>query len=158
MKKFYLLALLVAIALTVSACGKSKQEMMDELKADGYFHYTNDDLGFGMNLPRQFIYYQTQRKDTDNFIDIEVYVPSTDPSSYDPNVNGYVKVFTVRIFNKKYWNDSMNGQERDEYSKLGEKKDKVYTMLFWQKPSADWTPKWSDEMKKDLIEKFELGK
>jgi hypothetical protein len=158
MKKFYLLALLVVMALTVSACGKNKQEMMDELKADGYFHYTNEEMSFGMNLPRQFIYYQTQSKTTDNFKDIEVYVPTTDSASYDPNVNGYVKVFTVRIFNEKYWKDGMNDQERADYSKIGVKKDKVYTMLFWEKPSADWTPKWSEEMKKDLIEKFELSK
>jgi len=158
MKKFYFLLLIVSVALIASGCGKNKQEMMDELRADGYFHYTNKDLGFGMYLPRAFLYYQTQSKKNDNFTDIEIFVPTSDTSSYDPNVSGYAKPVTVRIFNKGYWNDSMSGDERKDYSKLGERKDLVYTMLFWEKPSADWSVKWNEDMKKDILDKFELDK
>lgn len=158
MKKFYLLALLMVMALTISACGKNKQEMMDQLRADGYFHYTNQDLGFGLYLPRPFIYYQTQSKTTDNFKDIEIFIPTSDASAYDPNVSGYAKVITVRVFNKKYWNDSMDNQERKDYEKVGDTKDKVYALLFWEKPSSDWSVKWTEEMKNDIISKFELNK
>jgi hypothetical protein len=158
MKKFYFLVLIVAVAIIASGCGKGKQEMMDEIRADGYFHYTNQDLGFGLYLPRDFIYYQTQSKKNDNFSDIEILIPTSDTSSYTPDVLGYAKPLVIRVFNKKYWDDALDGNERKDYSKLGEKKGLVYTMLFWEKPSADWSVKWTEEMKKDLIEKFELDK
>jgi hypothetical protein len=158
MKKFYFLALLLCVSMILTGCGKNKQEMMDQLNKEGYFHYTNKDLGFGLYLPRQFIYYQTQSKKTDNFTDIEFYVPTSDPTSFDPNVSGYTKPLTIRIFNKKYWNDGLSGDEKKEYEKIGEKKDRVYAALFWAKPSADWTPKWNEEVKKDILSKIEIDK
>jgi hypothetical protein len=155
MKKLYFLVLVVAVALIASGCGQNKKEMMDEINEKGYFHYTNDDLGFGFYLPREFIYYQTQRKDNDNFTDIEIWVPTTDSSAYG-EVSGYTKPVTIRIFKKKYWNSSMDGQDKKDYEKIGENKDNVYTMLFWTKTSADWSQRWTEDMKKDLVEKFQI--
>lgn len=158
MKKFYFLVLVLTVVLIASGCAKSKKEMMDEVSEKGYFHYTANDLGFGLYLPREFMYYQAQRKENDNFIDVEFFVPTTDKSASDPNFQDYAKPVTVRIFKQKYWNDSMNGDEKKDYTKLGEKNKKVYTMLFWEKPSSDWSARWTEEMKKGIVEKFELNK
>ena len=155
MKKLYFVVLVMALALITTGCAQSKKEMMDEVNEKGYFHYTNDDLGFGFYLPREFIYYQTQRKDNDNFTDIEIWVPTSD-TSIQSEVSGYAKVLTIRAFKKKYWNDSMNGDERKDYTKIDESKDKVYTMTFWTKIAAEWGPKWTDDMKKDIIQKFQI--
>jgi hypothetical protein len=156
MKKLYFLVLLLTVVLIASGCAKSKKEMMDEVSEKGFFHYTADDLGFGLYLPRDFIYYQVQRQQNDNFTDVQFFVPTTDKSAFDPNFEGYTKPVTVRIFNEKYWNSSLNGDEKKDYTKLGEKNKKVYTMLFWEKPSADWSVKWTDEMIKSIVEKVEI--
>lgn len=156
MKKFYFLVLILTVVLIASGCAKSKKEMMDEVNEKGFFHYTADDLGFGLYLPRDFMYYQVQRQQNDNFTDVQFFVPTTDKSAVDPNFDGYVKPVTVRIFNEKYWNSSLSGDEKKDYTKLGEKNKKVYTMLFWEKPSADWSVKWTDEMIKSIVEKVEI--
>ncbi len=157
MKKLYFLVLFLGITLVLTGCGK-KQEMMDQLNKEGYFHYTNQDLKFGLYLPRDFIYYQTQSKKNDNFTDIEFLVPTSDQASYDPNVSGYAKPLVMRVFNKKYWNDGLSGDEKKDYEKIGESKDKVYALLFWSKPAMEWTQKWNEEMKKDIAEKVEISK
>ncbi len=126
---------------------------MDELAKDGNYHYQNKDLGFSLVLPPEFIYYQTQRKNTDDFTDIEIFVPTND-TSYPQEVPSYAKPIAIRIFSNDYWNNS-NEEERGLYQKVGAKGNFVYTIRFWDYPPTDWTDKWSEEMKNKIAENFE---
>ena len=46
---------------------------MDELGEDGKFSYQNKELGFKVKFPESFLYYQVQRKDTEEYKQIEFY-------------------------------------------------------------------------------------
>jgi len=50
-------------------------------------------------MPSEFIYYQTQRKNTDDYIDLEIFVPTGDKSYYQ-EIPGYAKPIVIRIFDK----------------------------------------------------------
>ena len=162
MKKYKIAAFAVlAAVLSVSLSGCwwnnkfAKVEPMDELNAENLYHYQNKDLGFEMYLPQDFIYYQTQRNNNDDFSELIIYVPTAD-TSLPTELQSYAKPVIVRIFNKKYWDESLNDEEREGYVKVGEKGDKVYTLLFWQKIPSDWTVKWTDDMKQTIIDNFQV--
>jgi len=155
MKTKYSFLVLIILFLVLSAC-TLKEPLMDQPAQDGNYHYRNKDLGFNLVLPSEFIYYQTQRKETDDFIDLEFFVPTSD-TAYFQEVFGYAKPIVIRIFNKNYWESISNqGGEQIIYQKLGEKKDFVYSIRFWQLPPADWQAKWTEEMKQWLINNFEI--
>lgn len=95
---------------------------MGQLSEDNSYHYSNNDLGFEMALPTEFEYYQTQRKENPDYIDIEIFVPTSD-IGYLQEVPGYAKPIVVRIFESSVW-QSMSAGNEDKiiYKKLGEKK------------------------------------
>lgn len=155
MKKISFVVLAVLMAVSLSACHWTKVEPMDELNNENEYHYQNKDLGFEVYLPQDFIYYQTQRNNGDDFSDLTIYVPTADTSLLT-ELQSYAKPVVVRIFDKNNWYDSLNDEERSNYVKVGEKKDKVYTLLFWNKVPSDWTIKWTDQMRDDIMESFKV--
>lgn len=156
-KKKFILLFLLFFALLLAGCGRELN--MDQPAEDGNFHYRNKDLGFNLVLPPEFLYYQTQRKETADYIDLEFFVPTADTNYYQDAL-GYGKPAVVRIFNKNSWEQTGgNGI----YQKLGEKKswwpgeeDKIYTIKFWGEAPVDWQGKWSEEMKQGIIEGFRV--
>lgn len=155
MKIRYLLIFIIFI-LFISGCGKKKEPIMDQPAEDGNYHYRNIDLGFNLTLPPEFIYYQTQREQTDDFIDIEFFVPVAD-KMYHEEVPGYAKPITVRVFRKEYW-DSLSSDSTEQviYKKLDKKDKKIYTIKFWENIPPEWRDKWNEEMKDWIINNFSL--
>ncbi|PIR12855.1 hypothetical protein COV49_04040 [Candidatus Falkowbacteria bacterium CG11_big_fil_rev_8_21_14_0_20_39_10] len=117
----------------------------------GEYQYKNADLGFELALPAEFIYYQTQRKTTDNFVDIEFFVPTGDENYYS-EVFGYTNPVTIRIFDKDYYENQSD--MKSVYKELTEKNKKVYTIRFWENIPSDWRDKWNDELKQKVIDGF----
>jgi len=151
-KKIFILLFFI---LLLAGCGR--ELAMDQLAEDGNFHYRNKNLGFSLVLPPEFLYYQTQRKETADYIDLEFFVPIAD-TNYHQEVPGYAKPIVIRIFSENSW-EQMGGE--GIYQKLGEKKswwpgkkDKVYTIKFWGEAPLDWQGKWSEEMKQRIIDGF----
>jgi len=126
---------------------------MDLSREDGTYLYQNKDLGFNLVLPPEFEYYQTQRKETDDFIDLEIFVPTAD-TSYSMEVSGYAKPIIIRIFTRDYW-ESTAGNE-SLYQTLGEKGKRIYTIDFWADIPADWQTKWSEDMKQGIVDNFKI--
>lgn len=156
MKKYCLFFIFLISVLSLSACSCSKLPAMDQLTEDGIYPYRNDDLGFTINLPAEFKYFQIQRKDASNYIDIEFFIPTTD-KDYVQEVPDYAKPIVIRIFQQSDWQGILKGDEDNLlYEKIGEKGDRVFTIQFWQKIPADWADKWNEEMRKKIVDNFEV--
>ncbi len=143
---------LFIFVLLLSGCGQ-ENPFMDLSREDGTYFYENRDLGFSLVLPPEFIYYQTQRRETADFTDLEIFVPTSD-TAYSQEVTGYAKPIVIRIFNKDYWQSSAGNESL--YQKLGESKKGVYTIDFWLDIPLDWQTKWSEEMKQGIIDNFKI--
>lgn len=152
-KKKILFFIILLLVFFVSGCGQ-KESFMDKPSEDGKYYYKNKDLGFSLVLPEEFVYYQTQRKETNNFIDIEIFIPTSD-NIYSQEVFGYAKPLVIRIFNFDYW---QSVSEEDLYHKLGEDNNKVYTVKFWDKIPVDWEDKWTEDLKSSIISNFNIIK
>ncbi len=160
MSKKIIIPLLV-FSLFLTACANSgKREFqkkaatgkyMDQPAADGNYYYQNKDLHFGLVLPPDFIYYQTQRVTTNNYESIEFFAPTGD-TSYKQEVPGYGKFLTVKIFPKKDWQDS----QTPFYDAVKKSKDRVYTLDFWNNLPADWQEKFDNKMRQNLIKSFQI--
>jgi len=137
----------------ITGCGQ-KQANMNEPAADGQFHYENRDLGFGLVLPEDFIYYQTQRTSNSGYTDLEFFVPTRD-TDYEQSVPGYAKPIVVRIFdNESEWKKQENQTTDTNFKRVGEKNGKVYTLIFWETIPADWRQTWDENYKQELINNF----
>jgi len=149
MKKISIIFILLFL---LSACGNN-QQVMDKPAEDGNYYYSNKGLGFSLALPPEFIYYQTQRKETENYVDLEIFVPTTDKTIVH-EVPDYVKPIVVRIFSQDYWQtiDKTDGI----FIKMGEAGDKVYTLMFWDEVPNDWLDKWNEELKEKLKNNFKI--
>ncbi len=154
MKNLFLFPIILIIALSLSGCGCRKAPAMDQLFENGAYHYRNKDLGFTIVLPAEFEYYQTQRKETEEFVDLEFFVPTAD-TDYLQEVPGYAKPIVIRIFSRDVWESVSSGDEA-LYQKLGDKGKRVYTIRFWQELPVDWQGKWSEEMRSKIIDGFEV--
>jgi len=129
---------------------------MNELSSDGYYHYQNKDLGFSLALPKEFIYYQTQRKQTGPAMDLEILVPTSD-MTYAQEVPGYAKPVTVRIYNNQDWqNLPADNEDKKNFSLVNDRVDKIYLISFWDKVPTDWQDKWTEEMKQNIEKSFRL--
>jgi Zn-dependent protease with chaperone function len=64
MKKIFFSLLILFFVL--NACSKKQETAMDRLAKDNLYHYVNEDLKFSIDLPKEFIYYQTQREETND--------------------------------------------------------------------------------------------
>ncbi|RLC36555.1 hypothetical protein DRH27_05050 [Candidatus Falkowbacteria bacterium] len=154
MKKYYLL--LFILLLVFVGCSK-KVDFMDQPADDGQFYYTNKDLGFTLVLPPEFIYYQTQRVETDDYIDIEFFVPTSD-RAYPREVPSYGKAIVVRVFSSSAWS-SVDGDSEIKfiYEKVGEKGENIYTIKFWKKIPVDWENKWTELLNNSIKNNFKLN-
>ena len=122
---------------------------MDQPASDGQFYYSNKELGFSLVLPAQFEYYQVQRLETEDYIDIEFFVPTVDSETF-LNLVGYAQPLVVRIFKKEQID------ELGFYEKIAEENNWIYTMKFWQTIPSDWTEKWSEEIKQEIKKSFKI--
>ena len=140
--------ILISIFLLLSACGKKMGE-----QENGTYFYTNKDLGFEITLPADFEYYQTQRKTSDNFVDLEILVPTSD-TVITQEVSGYARPIVIRVWDKSAWDDS--GEEVGDFVSLGKGKDSVYGISFWESVPSDWIEKWNEKMVNELKDNFKI--
>ena len=153
MKKLILLFTII-ILLTSGCFNKNEEVYMDKPAEDGKYHYQNKDLGFSVVLPPEFIYYQTQRKETEDYTDIEFFVPTT--TEYRHEVPGYGKPMVVRIFEKRAWEEVDEDDKTSLYNEIGEKDGKIYTIKFWELAPEDWDEKWTFDMKNEIVDSFKI--
>lgn len=152
MKKFFIFSLLsaVVIMLFVTGCWRRERDMAKPTE-DGSYQYENKDLGFNLKLPAEFQYYQVQRKTMPDFVDVEIFVPTSD-KNYQQEVEGYAKPVVVRIYNRSFWEGIReDSAERAFFRKAGEKRDKIYALGFWQTIPIDWQSKWTEGMKEKIM-------
>ena len=156
MKKAFLFFIAIVVSTSLSACNLNKVAPMDELDEDGKFYYQNKELGFKVKFPDTFIYYQVQRKDTEEYKQIEFYVPSSD-SNYPQEIQSYVKPITVRVYNESAWEDyDKKVYVEDIYTSLGNNGGKKYFVLFWGERPKDWRDKWNNEIQNEILNSFEF--
>ncbi len=150
-KIIFLLSLAVVVLLS-QGC-KKNQENSAQIN-DGSYVYSNKMLGFSVNLPKEFIYYQTQRIETEDYQDIEIFVPTSD-TSYPQQVPGYAKPVVIRVYQESVW-EGLPETEKEKNQKLGEKNNKIYLIKFWGKSPEDWKEKWTTEMERGITDSFNL--
>ncbi len=150
----YLSGLLLFILLVVGGCGRpnSPKVPMDELASDGYYHYSNQSLGFEVTLPPEFIYYQTQRKEREGMVDIEFWVPTSD-EDYPTEVSSYALAFTVRVLpaddERNFQSDPLAGFER-----VSSSKERMFYLRFWEEVPLDWQNKWNKDKEEFIKNNF----
>ncbi|MDA3840488.1 MAG: hypothetical protein PF572_05325 [Patescibacteria group bacterium] len=152
MNKKILFSFLLFILFFGTACSRSnikEDVLMDELASDNKYHYTNEGLGFSVDFPEQFIYFQTQRNDYKGFIDMEYFVPTSD-REYPQQIQSYGKFLTVRIFDKSEY------EENENFVYLGDKNKQIFVAIFWDSVPVDWKNKWSEEVKNEIISSFKM--
>ena len=134
--------------------GCAKQPNMDEQADDGKYHYRNSELGFNITFPEEFKYYQTQRKNYQEYVIMEYFVPTNDVD-YPMDVPSYGLPVEIRIFSGENWDEILEGElNGTEYIKLGEKGGQTYTIKFWERIPSDWTERWNNELKQGIIDSF----
>ncbi|MCK5061532.1 hypothetical protein KAR28_03190 [Candidatus Parcubacteria bacterium] len=150
MRNIFLLLLLTIIM----SSGCAKQQNMDELADDSKYHYRNNELGFSVVFPKEFIYYQTQRKNHRDYVIMEYFVPTSDVD-YPMDIPSYAKPVEIRIFTSENWDEILEEEiDGTEYQVLGKKDEQIYTIKFWERIPDDWTGRWNDEIKQGIIDSF----
>lgn len=115
--------------------------------------YTNEEFDFSVTLPDEFSFYTTQRKEGEDYIDIEFFMPSSDTSFYQ-QISGYAKPLVVRVVTDPEYAEITG---RQNFVELGKKGGKVYTMWLWRETPKDWSDKWNDEARKKITESFKIN-
>lgn len=148
---------LIVVGVAIVACAAwwllaNRQPVnMDELSQDNQYHYRNDDLGFSLNLPDQFKYYQTERTKSADYQEIKFYVPTNDPAYIYEAFPSYAKPIIVRVYQENAYNKlSKEDESKSEFQKIKVKGDKVYLIWFWDRQPKDWQGKWTEEMKEAI--------
>ena len=139
---------LLFILVALSACSNNQNKIaMNELAEDNLYHYENKVLGFRIDLPPEFIYYQTQRHDFAEFSDLEILVPTGDPE-FVGVVPNHASPLTIRVFNRASWEETVSNDDKmkNTYEKIGEKDEKIYTIYISDNMPSDWKEKWTPEM------------
>lgn len=157
MRKIYLSLILVFVVF-ISGCGGGiigEKTPMDQLNNDGYYHYTNKGLGFGLYLSPSFEKYHVQRKNTENYTDIEIFTPTADTAYYQ-EIQSYAKPITVRIWNKDYFDSLEEDDDKIVFLEMGRDKKSVYTLKFWENIPNDWENVWTEEMQQGIVDRFEM--
>ena len=151
---------LFLVLFTTTGCGQ-KETLMDVPAKDGNYYYNNKDLGFSIILPAVFQYYQVQRVEKPDYIDIEYFVPTSDTGYFQP-VPGYAMPLIVRMIKMPSWQKMEANQGSSTISDLvisgdtiAAKSDNyVYVLKFWNNYPKDWQQKWDDGMKQSIIGGF----
>jgi hypothetical protein len=146
MRKLAFILLLLIIPLVLSSCGNKANN--NPTLASKY-HYENKDLGFQVDLPAEFEYFQTQRVKGNGFIDLEFFVPTSD-TTYSQEVKGYAKPLVVRVYEKNTWDKIGTDEQKNGFQKIGQS-DRVYEVKFWREEPKDWIGKWNENYRDNLI-------
>jgi hypothetical protein len=155
-RKYLLAAFFILTPIFLSACGAGKTVDMNELSSDNRYHYRNDSLGFSVNLPKDFIYYQTQRNNKTDYTELEFYVPTSD-RRYSQEVSGYARPVSIRVYKKDSFNNWPAKDERKfGFTVIKEKDEKVYAVKFWDKAPTDWQNKWNEMMRQDILDNINI--
>lgn len=155
MKKFTIILFGLFLLFALVGCGKKTPDI-NQLSEDKGYHYSNKDLGFGIALPSEFEYYQVQRKNSADYIDIEFFIPTND-RIYAQEVPGYAKPVIIRIYKLDYWrNKADESAEKSGFEKIGENKASVYAVKFWSDLPADWQNKWNEDIKIGIIKSLKI--
>ncbi len=153
MNKKFLFSIILFLLLLTTACSRSgygEDILMDELASDGKYHYTNKALGFSVNFPEQFIYYQTQRADTEKYMQVEFFAPTSD-RAYPQQIQSYGKFLVVAVYN------SNDYEENKDHEIFGKKDKKTFVGTFWENAPSDWSEKWSEKTKQEIISSFKIN-
>ncbi len=145
---------LIIAVIALSGCGKKeKTVLMNELAEDNLYHYSNPDLGFSIDLPKEFEYYQTQSKVEQAYKSLQILVPTGDAAYGQMEVAGYAKPLEIRMYDKKTWDESADKNLlKQEKAKDGN----VLAIKVWDKFPTDWNSKWTPEMEKRILDSFKL--
>ena len=153
MKKPLIISILF-VSLLITGCGKVT--LMDRPAEDGNYYYKNKILDFSLVLPPEFIYYQAQMTDARIFVDLDFFVPTND-TEYPQIVPSYANPVKIRVFRINSWQAYLEqNNDLSVYQKIGEKKDWVYTIKFWDSVPSDWNDRWSDTMAEAIKNSFKL--
>lgn len=136
------------LSLLITGCSK-KSAYMDRPAEDGRYYYQNKDLGFKVTLPAEFIYYQTQRVATEDYIDIEFYIPTSD-TEFVQSVPGYAQAFVVRVYKKAGWDKVNHNEATAIYKKFGTSGDYTLTYHLADNMPKDWQEKWTEDFKNSI--------
>ncbi|MEI7498110.1 MAG: hypothetical protein WCK11_02405 [Candidatus Falkowbacteria bacterium] len=138
-------ALILVMLFALSGCGQAPAPISQD--QDGKLHYTNQDLGFELYLPKQFEYFQTQRKNLAEYTDVEFFAPTSD-MGYKQEVQSYGKFLIVRV-KKQAATKPDTGFMEAPNNQSGK-----FWLQFWEKQPKDWSKKWNKEVQKDIINTF----
>ena len=156
MKKIFLLLMLVLV-FPLAACQKKEETDMGKVANDGKLHYQNKDLGFSVDFPAVFEYYQVQRVSTDEYIESQFFVPTADVN-YPQQIKGYGRYLVVRTYEKNFWENSKTKQyEEDVFKNLGEHGGYYYLVSFWKMEPNDWNGKWNMDVEREIEGSFRFG-
>jgi hypothetical protein len=118
--------------------------------------YTNEDLKFSLVLPFEFEYFQTQRKNMQDYTDLEIFIPTSD-REYPQEVPGYAKPLVIGVLKKDEWEKREGKDENDAQMELvGSKGDIFYAVKFWNYLPSEWQARWSDVMKDNIIKSIKI--
>ncbi|KKQ62043.1 MAG: hypothetical protein US81_C0002G0016 [Parcubacteria group bacterium GW2011_GWE2_38_18] len=148
-KLIYIVSGVLALFLVIGLFWVYRTPKPMDVAQNGVYNYSNEDLGFTVNLPAEFQYFQTQSKQGDGYKDIEIFIPTTD-KAYNQEVPDYAKPLVVRVYEKDKY------KEEPGFEKKGETDDKVYALKFWNDLPKEWEGKWSEEMKNYILNSMKI--
>ncbi len=147
MTKKQLFTVLFILFLPVILSGCFKKQVPISQGEDGSYVYTAKDLGFGLTLPKEFQYFQTQRQNKGDYTDLQIFVPTSD-TTYPQLIPSYALPITIRVVTNK------EHQPETAFTIIASDEQKSYYIMFWDKVPFDWAGKWTDTMKKQIIDSF----
>jgi hypothetical protein len=157
--KYLGIALLLFLAFSLSACLKKSAPAVDmsQVASDGKFHYQNPNLGFSVDFPSVFEYYQVQRVSFENYTESQFFVPTAD-RNYPQQIKGYGRFLVVRIYDKNYWETLKTKQyEEAVFENLGEHDGRYYLVSYWKMEPSDWSGKWNMDVQREITGSFKFG-
>jgi len=156
MKKIFFIFASFFIVNFLNACSVSSGVPMDELSEEGRFQYKNKDLGFEISLPDTFEFYQVQRKNTDEYSEIEFFVPTSD-MAYPQEVQSYAKPLMLRFYKNETW-EKFDKREYVEsvFFQLPSDKTGKFFIKFWKTRPKDWEGKWNQEIEEEIKISFKV--
>jgi hypothetical protein len=156
-KKTFFIVLPALIILFISSYYIFKHLAAEDINDEivGRF-YSNNDLGFSLLLPDEFEYFQTQRKNMPDYVDLEIFIPTSD-REYPQEVPGYAKPLVIRVEKREIWEKSGRKDENDvQMEMIGEKNDTIFAVKFWNSQPQEWQGRWGDIMKDNIVKSIKI--
>ena len=160
MKKILLPIVLGGLIIALSGCTlfakKAKEKDMAAPDEKGNYHYENSDLGFKVSLSKEFQYYQVQRKNKEEFVDLEFFLPTSD-IKYPQEIQSYGKPMIIRVYTKEGWDKGAKDNFDKSFKKLSETTTKTYLIKFWKEYPDDWKKRWNKSVEEGILKSFEAN-